>query len=194
MKKAEGFRPPSPSQLDLGATWDPSPSVHNTFGPVSASYPNPYSAANSFGAYISSLITYFFPVGLVQNPDVCSGTPNGAARIAYSIMPGSNTTNGTKGNIRSSSARAYVYHFLEQQDAKENLVILVGHQAIGIVWGDDNADGSATAAGVRFVSTSVENGTVDGPVWEVATSKEVIVASGAIGVCPVFSLVGRASN
>lgn len=59
------------------------------------------------------------------------------------------------------------------------------HQAIGIVWGDDDADGNATAVGVRFVSTPLENGTVGGPIWEVATTNEVIVASGAIGVCPL---------
>lgn len=81
-----------------------------------------------------------------------------------------------------------MYPFLEQQDTKENLVILVGHQAIGIVWGDDDEDGNATAAGVRFVSTPVENGTVDGTIWEVAVEKEVVVASGAIGVRPYFLL------
>lgn len=182
MKKAEGFHPPSSSQLDLGATWDPSPWIHNTTGPVSASFPNPYSAAGSLGTYISSLLAYFAPVGLVQNPDVCSGTPNGAARIAYSVIPGSNDTNDIEENVRASSARSYVYPFLGPLDVKENLVILVGHQAIGIVWGDDDADGNATAAGVRFVNTPEENGTVDGAVWEVAVRKEVVVASGAIGV------------
>lgn len=154
-------------------------------GPVSASFPSPYSAGGSFGAYISSLLTYFAPVDLVQNLDVCSGTPNGAARVAYSIIPGRNTSNETEGNIRASSARSYVYPFVEQRGAKDNLVILVDHQAIGIVWGEDAADGNATAVGIRFVSTPVENGTVHGPIWEVATSHEVIVASGAIGVCPL---------
>lgn len=43
-------------------------------------------------------------------------------------------------------------------------------------------DGNATAVGVRFVSTPAENGTVGGPVSEVAATREVIVASGAIGV------------
>lgn len=84
--------------------------------------------------------------------------------------------------MRASSARSYVYPFLERQNAKENLVILVGHQAIGIVWGEDDMDGNATATGVRFAKTPVENGTIDSPIWEVAATKEVIVASGAIGV------------
>lgn len=185
MKKSEGFNQPSSSQTALGATWDPSPSVHNTMGPVSASFPSPYSAGGSFGAYIYSLLAYFAPVGLVQNVDACSGIPNGAARVAYSIIPGRNTSNETEGNIRASSARSYVYPFVEQPGAKDNLVILVDHQAIGIVWGEDAADGNATAVGVRFVSTPAENGTVHGPIWEVATSNEVIVASGAIGVCPL---------
>lgn len=190
MRKSEGFHPPSSSQLSLGATWNSSPSVHNTTGPVSASFPDPYSAAGSFGYYIDSLLVYFAPVGFVQNEDLCSGTPNGAARVAYSIIPGSNTSNAYStnevGNVRASSARAYVYPFVDLVEgggAKDNLMILVEHQATGIVWADqDDAGGDARAVGVKYVSTPAENGQINRTVWEVTVEKEVVVASGAIGV------------
>lgn len=200
MRKSEGFHPPSPSQLALGATWDPSPFVHNTTGPVSASFPNPYTAAQSFGNYVDSFLNYFSPVGLVHNEDLCQGTTNGAARLAFTLIPGSNDTNQTNGlnNVRESSARAYVYPFAtsnangsEEGKEKDNLVILVEHQAIGIVWGNDTTDDAeeSRAVGVQFVSTPMENGEIEGPVWEVNVEKEVIVASGAIGVCSRFPAV-----
>jgi choline dehydrogenase len=181
MMKSESFHIPNAQQVSLGAT--SVPSVHGMHGPVSVSYPQPYLATTSFGAYITS-IREFFPT-LIQNLDVCTGSPNGAARFFYSIIPG--TTNTPGGNRRASSAVSYIYPFLN--NGKDNVVILVGHQSTSILWANTTTHtGLATAKGVRFAATPAPNADV-GTTYDVTASKEVIVAAGALGVCLIFCAI-----
>lgn len=189
MQKAEHFNPPNAYQRSLGATSQPS--VHGTSGPVSVSYPQPYLGTYSFGSYISSLLKFFWSTHLTQNPDVCSGRPNGAARFFYSLIPGPDK-NVAGNNRRCSSAVAFVYPYVNGASAgeKENLTILVGTLATGIAWGNASGD-LQVAKGVSFTQAPsnpapLPNTTL-GTIYQATASKEVIVAAGALGVSFAFN-------
>lgn len=183
MKKSEHFNVPDAYQTALGAT--SVPSVHGSNGSISVSYPQPYLATVSFGSYISSVLKFFSPTNLRQNPDVCTGRPNGVARFFYSLIPGPNKVSGQ--NRRCSSAVGYVYPFVNGVNAgqKENLVILVGTLATEIIWGNAS-NGLQVASGVAFTeapaSPAPPANTTLGTSYQVEASKEVIVAAGALGV------------
>lgn len=196
MQKSEAFIPPSPDQVSLGATADLS--VHGTSGPVSISYPEPYLATETFGAYIASMISVFSTsppqssssnntteasyTPLKQILDLCTGAPLGLARFFYSLLPGRTQIPG--GNRRTSSAWGYVYPFLAEPEVKEGLTILAGHQSTGIVWSSGGNQSVATATGVKFVATPAST-IIGDPLaneFTVAVSGEVIVAAGALGV------------
>lgn len=208
MERSEGFIPPSMAQMSLGATFDPS--VHGTTGPISISYPQPYTATEAFGDYISAMLSVFSTspsafstnvteatyTPLKQILDLCTGAPLGAARFFYSLLPGTGRVAG--GNRRTSSAWGYVYPFLPEPEIKGGLVVLSGHQATGIVWNSDGAPGDLVkATGVKLVAilastANVSEATVADEVT-VAVSGEVIVSAGAIGVSPL-SLVALRST
>lgn len=172
MKKSERYNLPNKQQIQLGATVDPR--VHGFDGYVNAGFPQPYEgtvAARNFTEALRIAIP-----GLVENRDVASGIPNGAARFQFSLKPGNDTVARAGGNVRSSSANAYIYPSLQM---KPNLVILTGHQATSIVWGT-RSNNLSRASGVNFITTPTEN--VDpGTAFLVRVNREVIVASGTIG-------------
>ncbi|KAG6851672.1 hypothetical protein C0991_007164 [Blastosporella zonata] len=109
MKKAESYHLPNPQQILRGATVIPA--VHGFNGSVNAGFPQPYEATVS-QAIIDASVLAAVP-GLVKNLDVASGIPNGVARLQFSIKPGNKTVITPDGNIRSSSANAYVYPSLQ---------------------------------------------------------------------------------
>lgn len=173
MKKAENYHLPNSQQVLLGATSDPA--VHGFNGTVNAGFPQPYEAtvvAQKMELAFQAAIPH-----LAENIDLASGTPNGVARFQYSIKPGNRTEVTPDGNLRSSSANAYIYPSLKK---KENLIILTGHQATTIVWAKQSGNLSR-ASGVNFIPTPAAD---EFPVSEfkVALNREIIVASGAIGV------------
>lgn len=185
MQKSERFNAPNAYQSSLGAT--SVPSVHGTQGFVSVSHPQPYLATTSFGYYISSAIKFFSTTHLRQNPDVCTGKPNGVARFIYTILPGPNKDVPGK-NRRCSSAVAYIYPYINggpQAGNKGKLTILVGAMATGTIWGSPNR-GLQVATGVSYTaapsSQSPPTNTTLGAIYQVNAVKEVIVASGALGV------------
>ncbi|KAF7984892.1 hypothetical protein HWV62_10891 [Athelia sp. TMB] len=192
MKKSEHFHVPNAYQVSLGAT--STPSVHGTSGPVSVSYPQPYLGTFSFAAYISSLLSYFKPTGLRQIPDVCSGSPHGAVRFFYSLLPGA-SPDAAGDNRRCSSAVAYVYPYANGADAgqKSNLTVLVGALATGIVWGNAS-QGLQVASGVSYAaapsSPAPPANTTLGTIYHVEASKEVIVCAGALGSPHFLELSG----
>ncbi|KAF5387054.1 hypothetical protein D9615_001538 [Tricholomella constricta] len=181
MKKSENYHLPNPQQISLGATVNPD--VHGYNGKVDAGFPQPYEATVAAG-YIVEAARAAIP-GLAQNPDVASGKPNGAARFQYSIKPGNKTVVAPDGNTRSSSANAYIYPSLQK---KSNLIILIGHQASGLVWGSRSGSLSR-ATGVKFISTPLLNAEL-GPEYVVKVCNEVIIASGAIGSPHFLELSG----
>ncbi|KAG6812407.1 hypothetical protein H0H92_002983 [Tricholoma furcatifolium] len=173
MKKAERYHLPNQQQAMLGATANPA--VHGLDGNVNVGFPQPYEAA-----VVTQNITEAFQAaipGLITNIDLASGIPNGVARFQFSIKPGNNTVITPGGNTRSSSADSFIYPFLQEQP---NLTILTGYYATTIVWGQ-RVGNLSHASGVRFISTPVAGESL-GPEFQVQTSREVIVASGAIGV------------
>lgn len=185
MKKAEYYHLPNSEQISFGATVNPE--VHGFEGNVNAGFPQPYEAtvaAQNFVAAARAAIP-----GLAKNHDVASGTPNGAARFQYSIKPGNKSIITPNGNTRSSSANAYIYPLLQQ---KPNLVILTGHQATRLVWGEGSQPLSQ-ASGVKFVQTPVPNAD-PGPEFSVTIAREAIIAAGAIGVDSSFSGTQRSGR
>ncbi|KAG6873792.1 hypothetical protein C0995_011017 [Termitomyces sp. Mi166 len=173
MKKAEIYHLPNSQQVSLGATDEPQ--VHGFDGKVNAGFPQPYEAtvaAQKTEMAFQAVISH-----LAENRDLASGNPNGVARFQYSIKPGNRTEITPDGNLRSSSANAYIYPSLEKKD---NLIILTGHQATTIVWSKQSGTLSQ-ATGVRFIPTPAADETPV-PEFEVALNREIIVASGAIGV------------
>lgn len=173
--KSEGFHVPSATQRQQGATFDPS--VHGTHGPLSVAYPAPYAGHTAFQAYLTSALNTI--PGLKRSPDVADGHPNGGSPLFFTIKPGSEGSPG--GNRRSSSAVAYVYPFLGSGE-KKGLTILTGHQATRIVWASGKRNGLSVASGVKFVSTPAVNASIGEEEMVVNVKREVIVASGAIGV------------
>ncbi|KAG6812406.1 hypothetical protein H0H92_002982 [Tricholoma furcatifolium] len=173
MKKAERYHLPNEQQVILGATANPA--VHGFNGNVDAGFPQPYEAAvatrNIVEAFQSTV------PGLATNVDLASGIPNGVARFQFSIKPGNNTVITPGGNKRSSSANSFIYPFLQEQP---NLTILTGHYATNIVWGK-RIGNLSHASGVKFISTPMA-GEGLGAELLVKATREVIVASGAIGV------------
>ncbi|KZS98576.1 alcohol oxidase [Sistotremastrum niveocremeum HHB9708] len=183
MKKSEIYHVPNAEQRARGAT--SVPSVHGTQGQVNVGFPQPWGAWVSYQSHISSVLATF--PDAQRNPDIGTGTPNGASVFVYSIKPGTSETPG--GNVRSSSAAAYIYPFLGTS-AKPNLTILVGHQATTIVW--DRAagkPGKPKAIGVKFAATPAANTTI-GTVYSVVVQDEVIVSSGALGSPRFLELSG----
>ncbi|KAG6849533.1 hypothetical protein H0H93_007689 [Arthromyces matolae] len=173
MKKAEFYHLPNLQQVALGATVDPL--VHGFRGKVNAGFPQPYEGTVVAQSMIAAAVAAI--PGLVKNDDVASGTPNGAARFQYSIKPGNKTDISPTGNVRSSSANAYIYPSLQ---AHPNLLILTGHQATRLVWGPRSMNLSQ-AVGVKFIPTPAPN-TSTPMEYEVKVALEVVVASGSIGV------------
>ncbi|KAG5732477.1 Glucose oxidase, partial [Termitomyces sp. T112] len=167
MKKAERYHLPNSQQISLGATVDPT--AHGFAGKVNAGFPQPYEATD----LAQSMVTTARVVipSLFENIDVASGTPNGVARFQFSLQPGNKTEISSNGNVRSSSANAYVYPSLQE---KPNLVILTNHQATRLVWGPR----------VNFQSRASE------AEFEAMIEKEVIIASGAIGSPHFLELSG----
>jgi choline dehydrogenase len=173
MKKAEQFHPPTPAQVALGNTWEPS--VHGMNGPIDAGYFNPQRGSFIYNSYVSSVTNLS---GASSNSDdnarttvqkvkdLCTGAPRGAARFFYSIIPGGGGQNPTP-NRRASSAEGYIYPFVASNTSspspasvtsgkKGNLIILVGHQASRILWKDravPSTSSAAQATGVEFIST-----------------------------------------
>lgn len=174
MMKSEGFHVPTTTQRQQGATFDPA--VHGYHGPLSVAYPAPYAGHTAFQAYLSAALNTI--PGLQRSQDVADGHPNGGSPLFFTIKPGSEGTPG--GNRRSSSAVAYVYPFLGSEQ-KTGLTILTGHQATRIVWAEKKKNGLSVASGVKFVSTPAVNASI-GEEMVVNVKREVIVASGAIGV------------
>ncbi|KAG6907076.1 hypothetical protein DXG01_010648 [Tephrocybe rancida] len=181
MKKAEAYHLPNPQQVILGATVIPG--VHGFRGNVNAGFPQPYEGTVATQNIETALRTAVS--GLVKNPDLASGIVNGVARFQYSIKPGNNTVVTPGGNLRSSSANAYIYPSLR---VKGNLVILTGHQATAIVWGKRDSSLSR-ASGVKFIQTPAIN-SIPGHAFDVTVAREVIVASGAIGSPRFLELSG----
>ncbi|KAG6817769.1 hypothetical protein H0H87_003177 [Tephrocybe sp. NHM501043] len=181
MKAAEFYNLPNPQQASLGATVNPK--AHGFNGDVNAGFPQPYEGTVIMNDMVEAARAAI--PGLVQNIDVASGTPNGAARFQYSIKPGNKTEISPDGNTRSSSANAHIYPSLQE---KPNLVILTGHQATRLVWGARKGSLSR-ASGVQLVAAPSPNGPV-GPEFEVKLAKEVIIASGAIGSPRFLELSG----
>ncbi|KAG6914237.1 hypothetical protein DXG01_001535 [Tephrocybe rancida] len=181
MKKAEAYHLPNPQQVILGATVIPG--VHGFRGNVNAGFPQPYEGTVATQNIETALRTAVS--SLVKNPDLASGTVNGVARFQYSIKPGNNNVVTPGGNLRSSSANAYIYPSLR---VKSNLVILTGHQATAIVWGKRDSSLSR-ASGVKFIQTPAIN-SIPGRVFDVTVAREVIVASGAIGSPRFLELSG----
>lgn len=192
MQKSEHFKAPNAYQTSLGAT--SIPAVHGTAGLVSVSYPQPYVATVSFGSYISSLLSFFKPTGLTQNLDTCTGSPHGAVRFIYSLIPGASSTD-VGGNRRCSSAVAYVYPYANGAYAgeKSSLTVLVNALGTGIVWGNATSGGLQVANGVSYAvapaSPVPPANTTLGTIWEVKASKEVIVCAGALGVSPFYTIL-----
>lgn len=170
MKKAEGFVAPSPETLDRGAIFQAS--AHGTTGPLPVGFPTPYNSGIVFSDFITAATRAVANFTAVT--DLGSGENNGVGRNMYSLKPGSPGTTG--GNLRSTSANAYIYPFL---DSKPGLTVLVGHLGAGIVWGD--GDGPARAVGVKFIPTPAVGVETPAP-FTVKVSKELLVAAGAIGV------------
>lgn len=190
MQKSEHFNAPDAYQSSLGAT--STPSAHGTNGLVSVSYPRPYTATYAFGSYITSLIKYFSPTKLAQNPDLCSGNPHGAARFIYSLIPGASKDVPGQ-NRRCSSAVAYVYPFLNSsgKSNKDSLTILTGTLATGIVWANgSDSKGLQVASGVSFTAAPAVGSITLGPIYQAGASKEVIVAAGALGSPHFLELSG----
>ncbi|KZP19980.1 GMC oxidoreductase [Athelia psychrophila] len=191
MQKSEHFNVPNAYQTSLGAT--SAPAVHGTNGPVSVSYPQPYLGTVSFGSYITSLLTFFKGTHLSQIPDACTGSPHGAVRFFFSLIPGASSEAG--GNRRCSSAVAYVYPYANGAYAgqKSNLTILVGALATGVVWGNAS-QGLQVASGVSYAaapaSPAPPDNTTLGPIYQVKASKEVIVCAGALGSPHFLELSG----
>ncbi|KAG6894858.1 hypothetical protein C0992_004279, partial [Termitomyces sp. T32_za158] len=173
MKKAEDYHLPNPQQVFLGATSDPG--VHGFNGTVNAGFPQPYEA--TIAAQKMELAFQAAMPNLTENNDLASGFPNGLARFQYSIKPGNRTKVTPDGNLRSSSANAYIYPSLEK---KGNLIILTGHQATTIVWAKHSGSLSR-ASGVNFIPTPAED-EIPFSSYQVALLREIIIASGAIGV------------
>ncbi|KAG6885298.1 hypothetical protein C0993_003459 [Termitomyces sp. T159_Od127] len=173
MNKAENFHLPNSQQVLLGATADPK--VHGFNGSVNTGFPQPYEAT-VVGQKMELAFQAAIP-HLAENDDIASGIPNGVARFQYSIKPGNQSEVTPEGNVRSSSANAYIYPSLGE---KENLIILTGHQATSIVWAQQSGNLSQ-ASGVNFIPTPAADD-IPASQFQVALKREVIVASGAIGV------------
>lgn len=181
MKKSEYYHLPNSDQISLGATVNSG--VHGYKGNVNAGFPQPYEATVAAQILVEAARAAI--PGLAENPDVASGAPNGAARFQYSIKPGNNTAITPNGNIRSSSANAYIYPALNE---RQNLVILTGHQATRLVWGH-GSEHLSRASGVKFIQTPIPNAN-PGPEFAVSLKNEVILAAGAIGTPHVLELSG----
>ncbi|KAF8077647.1 alcohol oxidase [Lyophyllum atratum] len=181
MKKSERYHVPGLQQTLLGARVDPA--AHGFIGNVDAGFPQPYEVTTAAQRFTDAVRTAI--PGLIENPDVASGAPNGAARFQFSIKPGNSTVATSTGNIRSSSANAYIYPSLQE---KPNLIILTGHQGTTIVWGK-RSGGLSQATGVRFIATPIVN-EKPGSEFTVKVKNEVIIASGAIGSPHFLELSG----
>ncbi|KAG6898522.1 hypothetical protein C0993_006244, partial [Termitomyces sp. T159_Od127] len=173
MNKAENFHLPNSEQVLLGATADPK--VHGFNGSVNTGFPQPYEATVA-GQKAELAFQAAIP-HLAENDDIASGIPNGVARFQYSIKPGNRTEVTPDGNLRSSSANAYIYPSLGE---KENLIILTGHQATSIVWAQQSGNLSQ-ASGVNFIPTPAADD-IPASQFQVALKREVIVASGAMAI------------
>ncbi|KAG5637944.1 hypothetical protein H0H81_002538 [Sphagnurus paluster] len=181
MKKAEKYHLPNLKQTSLGAT--AIPDAHGYYGKVNAGFPQPYEGAVVTDHLIMAARATI--PNLAINLDVASGNPNGAARFQFSIKPGNSTVVRPNGNVRSSSANAYIYPSLPEQP---NFIILVGHQATSLVW--RKLSGSLSfASGVKFIATPLQDAK-PGREFDVKIENEAIVASGAIGSPHFLELSG----
>lgn len=174
MKKSENFHVPNQAQIDLGITYVPS--AHGHHGNVNTGFPNPYpcplcklwdALINATGAVLPNLRTN-------GSLDQCSGSPQGAARCSYSLLPGPSAGPNAGINVRSSSVRSYIYSLPEQE--RPNLSILVEHRAIKIIWAEGNVF-QPTPRGVAFQAEGVPEAT-----FIAFVDKEVIVSCGTLGV------------
>lgn len=221
MKKSEKFHAPNPAQVASGATYDPS--VHGQSGPIDAGYPNPPKSTYTFNSMLQSVVNYFATVSSGPNArgpvqkiiDVCSGAPRGVSRFFFSIIPGTNSTP----NKRASSAQGYIYPYVNPSgsslSAKNNLVVLVGHQATKILWKPRVSNSAnAVASGVQFIATPivdvsaaasgslniglpVKKAKRDATTFTVnlnANKGEVIVSSGALGVSHHIIIYGSSTD
>jgi hypothetical protein len=153
MRKSEHFIPPDPAQVALGGTYNASALVQGTNGPITASYPSPYLATQSFAACVSVMRTAL--------PSLPLNTDLGATRFFYSDTPGAQDV--PRGNKRGSSAAGYVYPFLAN-GRKLNLDILVGSTGTKILWAPSSSNSTmpatgalVRATGVQFVSSGTDN-------------------------------------
>ncbi|KAG5636284.1 hypothetical protein H0H81_008539 [Sphagnurus paluster] len=169
------------NQISLGV--NAKAEAHGYNGKVNVGFPQPYEAAVVIGHLVTAARAAI--PDLAANPDVASGNPNGAARFQFSIKPSDATASTPGGNIRSSSANAYIYPSLLE---KPNLVILVEHQATRLVW-QEKSTSLSRASGVKFIATPLPQA-APGPEFIVNIVNEAIVASGAIGSPHFLELSG----
>lgn len=174
MNKAEQFHRPDAAQINLGVLFDPD--VHGTSGNVITGFPNPYPCPQcTFWDILINATASIIPnLRTSGNIDQCSGDPTGAARNILSIIPGASQGPNTGNNTRSSAAQSYL--FTLPPTARPNLHILVEHRATRIIWNNVTSQ-PPKPRGVAFQSQ-------DSPAGEmiISVEKEVIVASGALGV------------
>ncbi|KAJ1301823.1 hypothetical protein OPQ81_009051 [Rhizoctonia solani] len=162
-KKSETFHaPPAEQQTKFGMTIDAD--AHGTSGPIQT----------TMSQYIYDPISNWVPtlvnVGMKKG-DLASGDTH-VATITPSTL---NPTNYT----RSNSLAGYI----TPVGPRNNLVILTGMQATGLVWGSKSSGGTV-ATGVNFAASAGSQ------TYSVKASKEVILCGGVIGSAQLLQVSG----
>ncbi|KAB5588745.1 GMC oxidoreductase [Ceratobasidium theobromae] len=162
-KKSENFTaPPAAQQSQFGMSIDPD--AHGYGGAIQT----------TMSQYIYEPISNWVPtlvnVGMKKG-DLASGDTH-VATITPSTLNAHNFT-------RSNSLAGYI----TPVGPRNNLVILTGVQATGLVWGTKSGAG-AVATGVTFAASASSQ------LYTVKASKEVILCGGTIGSAQLLQLSG----
>ncbi|CAE6440712.1 unnamed protein product [Rhizoctonia solani] len=162
-KKSETFHaPPAEQQTKFGMTIDTG--AHGTSGPIQT------TMSQFIYDPISNWVPTLVNVGMKKG-DLASGNTN-VATITPSTLNPSNFT-------RSNSLAGYI----TPVGPRNNLVILTGMQATGLVWGSKTS-GGAVATGVNFAAGA------GAQTYSVKASKEVILCGGVIGSAQLLQVSG----
>lgn len=153
-KRTERFTPPTETQEDFGASFEPE--YHGDQGNLHVGFR--YALPN--GSFHGLVQKTWENVGYSVNPDVNSGDTRG-----FDVWP---MTIDRQSDLRWDSARAYYYPV----EDRNNLVLIKG-TGLSLEWDNEANSHIEKATGVRYVDDKNQRVTV-------GVDKEVILSSGAL--------------
>ncbi|UZJ55738.1 hypothetical protein CBS101457_005058 [Exobasidium rhododendri] len=166
LKSFQTYHLPTADQIAAGITYIAD--SHANIGQVDVGYPPPRDAQD---AAFSGALTSLFNVS--YGGDLGSGLAQGSAFLAKFCLP-------SQFNTRVSAASAY---YTPVETSRNNLFILINHQATRIIWSQDGSGLKKTASGVEYQNKE------DGPLYKV-NAKQVIIAAGTLRSPMLLELSG----